>query len=1579
MAISVISVSSDSSKGSVRTPVGRVILVWSISDHIPPLPAISPFLSLADDTTDSDTPDTPPSPIHGTPFTEITSSTQRSPVIPHDSARDSSSDSSSEASSDFHSDASSDSSSRHLLSDHSSPYLLSTSASSSRKRHRSPMTHVPVLSPVFEALTLVHANLIPSPKRVRDSGYLAYVEVDSKETSLRDDVMVRGSDEPHLEQDIDPEIQAEIDECIAYADALRDRGIDARVVVEVVDREESETGTRGPVEVRVERVTLPMMLEDTPEPTQEERVVECTYESLGSLVQRFHDHTEAILVHCIQVTEGVQREQGRRIFRVESAVTALTERVAELERDNMRPEAPRVLRVKELTDSSAACHIPNTRSGASMTHEEVEELVARRVAEEMEAREAAMNLEPLNENGDKQEGNEGNRDGGNGKNGNGTRNTNHDMNYGGFMPMTRECTFQGFLKCKPHNFLGTEGIGNDLTWWNSHKRTIGVDAAYAMKWAGLMKLMTEVYCLRNEIQKMKTELRNLTMTGNDLTAYTQRLQDAIRIANQLMDKKLQGCAARSAENKRRIESNPRDNRGQQPPFKRLNISGQNVARAYTAVNNERRGCTGPHPLCNKCRYHHVMPCTVKCNNCKKVGHMTRDCTTTVAPNTQRTPVGNQHGIICYECGRPGHFRKDCPKLKNQNRRNQTRNRVGNKTENQIRGTSLLNNCYASMFFDSGTDRSFVSSTFSALLDVGPSTLDTSYAVELADGRILETNVVLRGCTLGLLGHLFDIDLMPVELGSFDVIIGMDWLAKYHALIVCDEKVVRIPYKYIQKGCQVYLAQFTSKKAEDKSEEKRLKDVPIVREFPEVFPEDFPGLPLARQVEFQIDLVRGATPGAPVLFVKKKDGSFRMCIDYPELNKLTVKNRYPLLRIDDLFNQLQGSRVYYKIDLRSSYHQLRVREEDIPKTAFRTRYGHYEFQVMPFGLTNAPAVFMNLMNRVCKPYLDRFVIVFIDDILIYSKSIKEHEGHLKLILKLLKEKELYVEFSKCEFWLSKVQFLGHVIDSEGIHVDPTKIESIKDWASPKTPTEIRQFLGLAGYYRRFIEGFSKIARPMTKLTQKSVKEARTPWYTAMLHIKGWAQFDAEGGDHNLRMSPTQGSREELHHTRPRAWCISVCLEDVETLSLELLSDYDCEIRYHPGKANVVADALSRKERSKPLRVRALVMTIGLNLPKQILSAQSEARKEENFINEDLHGMINKLEPRADGMLCLNNRSWIPRFGDLRALIMHESHKSKYSIHPGSDKMDSQLTDPEIIHETTEKIVQIKSRIQAASDLQKRYANKLSRVHGTFHVSNLKKCLADEPLAIPLDEIQVDDKLHFIEEPVEIMDHEIKRLKKSRIPIVKPPNVNVVRSMWLFRHKYHVDGSLNRYKAHLVANGRNQQCGVDCSDTFSSAVKPATIRTILRLALTQNWPVHQLDVKNAFLNGDLSEAVYMYQPPGFVDSRISHHVCALQRSLYGLKQAPRAWFQRFVGYALRVGFTSSRCDSSLFIYQHGTKVAYLLIYVDDIVLAASSIALLQRIIFSLHKEFDMTDWGILIISLRFQLHEMLEACFFLKRNM
>ncbi|GJR85268.1 putative reverse transcriptase domain-containing protein [Tanacetum coccineum] len=667
-----------------------------------------------------------------------------------------------------------------------------------------------------------------------------------------------------------------------------------------------------------------------------------------------------------------------------------------------------------------------------------------------------------------------------------------------------------------------------------------------------------------------------------------------------------GYAARSAENKRRMESNLRDNRGQQPPFKRQNTSGQNVARAYTAGNNERKGYAGPLPYSNSA-----------------------------------------------SCNHEGHFRRDCPKLRNQNRGNQTRNKNGNKTGNQTGGNEATTKAYAIGGGGTNLDSNVV--TVYCLMCTNH--FRPSYAVELCRWK----------------------ELSETEYCYYR-------FSEVHGVNVCNEKVVRIPY-----GNEVLIIQgdncdsgITSKKVEDRSEEKRSEDVPIVREFPEVFPEDLPGLPPARQVEFQIDLVPGAAPvarapyrlapaemqelstqlqelsdkgfirpssspwGAPVLFVKKKDGSFRMCIDYRELNKLTVKNRYPLPRIDDLFDQLQGSRVYSKIDLRSGYHQLRVREEDISKTAFRTRYGHYEFQVMPFGLTNAP-VFMDLMNRVCKPYLDRFVIVFIDDILIYSKSIKEHEGHLKLILNLLKKEELYAKFSKCEFWLSKgkkaevaFQLLKQKLCSAPILALPEGSENFVVYCDASH------------------KGLGAVLMQREKVIAYASRQLK-------VHEKNYTTHDLELG------------------------AVVFALKMWRHYLYELLSDYDCEIRYHPGKANVVADALSRKERSKPLRVRALVMTIGLNLPKQILSAQSKARKEENFINKDLRGMINKLEPRADGTLCLNNQ---------------------------------------------------------------KLPEKLSRVHSTFHVSKLKKCMADEPLAIPLDEIQVDDKLNFIEEPVEIMDREVK---------------------------------------------------------------------------------------------------------------------------------------------------------------------------------------------------------------------------------
>ncbi|KAL0549996.1 hypothetical protein IC582_014491 [Cucumis melo] len=382
-----------------------------------------------------------------------------------------------------------------------------------------------------------------------------------------------------------------------------------------------------------------------------------------------------------------------------------------------------------------------------------------------------------------------------------------------------------------------------------------------------------------------------------------------------------------------------------------------------------------------------------------------------------------------------------------------------------------------------------------------------------------------------------------------VVTGMDWLSANHASIDCFGKevvfnppsgpsfkfrgagMVCIPKIISAMKASKLLSQGTwgilASVVDTRELEVSLSSEPVVREYPDVFPDELPGLPPSREIDFAIELELDTAPisrapyriapaelkelkvqlqelldkgfirpsvlpwGAPVLFVKKKDGSMRLCIDYRELNKVTVKNRYPLPRIDDLFDQLQGATVFSMIDLRSGYHQLKIRDSDIPKTAFRSRYRHYEFIVMSFGLTNAPAVFMDLMNRVFKDFLDSFVIVFIDDILIYSKTEAEHEEHLHQVLETLRANRPYAKFSKCEFWLKKVSFLGHVVSSKGVSVDPAKIEAVTNWPRPSTVSEIRSFLGLAGYYRRFVEDFSRIASPLTQLTRKGTPFVWSP--------------------------------------------------------------------------------------------------------------------------------------------------------------------------------------------------------------------------------------------------------------------------------------------------------------------------------------------------------------------------------------------------------------------------------------------------------------------------------------------------------
>nr|GEV68964.1 reverse transcriptase domain-containing protein [Tanacetum cinerariifolium] len=618
--------------------------------------------------------------------------------------------------------------------------------------------------------------------------------------------------------------------------------------------------------------------------------------------------------------------------------------------------------------------------------------------------------------------------------------------------------------------------------------------------------MTGKYCPRGEIKKIDTEMWNLKASRS------KTMQEVIEFTTKLMEDKTRAYAECQADNKRKSEDIARNNQNQQP-YKR-----QNTGQVYTAGNGDKRFTQDLGLYVPNCR---SRPANNNNNNNNRNNN-------------------NQQGNGCFECGAQGHFKRNCPKLKNNDRGNQARNdraptrvyAVGNagaNLDNVVADTFLLNNHCASILFDTGADKSFVSTACSSLVNINPSTLDCSYDVELANGQIVGVDTIIRGCTLNLLNRSFNIDLMPVELGSFDVIVGMDWLKTYHAVIVCDEKTIRVLFedetliircngsnngnqlniisctktrKYLLKGYPVFLANITTKTIKDKSKEKQLENVPIVRDFSEVFPEDLPCLPPTRQVEFQIDLIPGVAP--------------------------------------------------------------------VARTPYRL----------------APTIKS-------------------------TKNNKEHEEHLKAILELIKKEEL------------------------GIHVDPAKIESIKDWVSPKTQTEIHQFLSLAGYYRRFIEGFSKIAKSMMKLTQKGIKfdwgsenfvvycdashkglgvvlmqRENVITYASRqlkIHEKNYTTHDLELGSVVFALKIWM---HYLYETKCTVFTdhksVQYILDQKELNMrqhwwLELLSNYDCDICYHPGKANVVADALSRKERIEPLWVRALVMTIGLDFPKQILEA------------------------------------------------------------------------------------------------------------------------------------------------------------------------------------------------------------------------------------------------------------------------------------------------------------------------------------------------------------------------------------------
>ena len=582
----------------------------------------------------------------------------------------------------------------------------------------------------------------------------------------------------------------------------------------------------------------------------------------------------------------------------------------------------------------------------------------------------------------------------------------------------------------------------------------------------------------------------------------------------------------------------------------------------------------------------------------------------------------------------------------------------------------------------------------------------------------------------------------------------------------------------------YLASIRNTSIEQNS---KLEDIAIVKDFPEVFPDDLPGIPPDREIEFEIELLPGTAPiskapyrmaptelkelqiqlqelidkrfirpshspwGALVLFVKKKDGTMLMCIDYRELNKVTIKNKYPLPRIDDLFDQLKGATVFSKIDLRSGYHQLKIRENDIPKTAFRSRYGHYEFLVMSFGLTNAPAAFMDLMNRVFKEFLDRFVIVFIDDILVYSKSAEEHEEHLRLILQTLRDHQLFAKFKKCEFWLNQVAFLGHVISKDGVAVDPSKVEAVENWKPPTNASEVRSFLGLAGYYRRFVEGFSRIAMPLTNLTRKNVKfewndacndsflELKKRLITApvltiptgeegfviysdasgtglgavlMQHGKVIAYASRQLKDyernyptHDLELAAVvfalkiwrhylYGVHCEIYtdHKSLKYFFTQKELNMRQRRWLELVKDYDCEILYHPGKANKVADALSRKYSASLMAIQAMpgplqkelsdaeiemvtgklsTLTLQSTMQKDILEAQDYDPACEKMRKWAQEKEDNGFSTTKEGAIMYKGRLCVPDYKNIRNEILYDAHNTPYSVHPGTTKMYQDL--------------------------------------------------------------------------------------------------------------------------------------------------------------------------------------------------------------------------------------------------------------------------------------------------------------------
>ncbi|XP_021991419.2 uncharacterized protein LOC110888187 [Helianthus annuus] len=703
---------------------------------------------------------------------------------------------------------------------------------------------------------------------------------------------------------------------------------------------------------------------------------------------------------------------------------------------------------------------------------------------------------------------------------------------------------------------------------------------------------------------------------------------------------------------REIEIKRQEERGEKRPSEKGASFSPSKKGKFQDQGRKGKSKGGITP-CKTCGKLHTGECLLGkkgCFKCGKEGHSSYQC-----PDNPKT---------CFNCFEKGHIKSECPKLQ-QGSKKEDKKQEGSRAKgrmfqitseeaksqsNVVSGIFLINSIPVYVLFDTGATMSFISSEIAQHPSFKIERMSMPLEVEIADSKSYLLHEICKNCKLTIEDEEFAIDLIPMILGEFKVIVGMDWMSQNHAEIKCETKSILLQTpsgrrlnvqgerkmeaklctlvqatKYVLNGSRAYLAYVVN----TQQSFPKLEDVEVVNEFPDVFPEELPGLPPEREVEFNIELNPGAKPVAKAPY------------------------RLAPTEMRELMTQIQ--------DL-------------LDKGFIRP--------IMSFGLTNAPAAFMDLMNRVCRPMLDRSVIVFIDDILVYSRSKDEHAVHLREVLEVLRKEKLYAKFSKCAFWLREVQFLGHVINSEGVMVDPSKIDAVMKWVPPKNPTEIRSFLGLAGYYRRFIQDFSKMALPLTKLTRKKEKfvwekEQEEAFRMLKEKLSSPPILTLPDGTEDLVVysdASHQGlgcvlmqrgrviayaSRQLKPHEkdlnmRQRRW-------------LELIKDYDCDILYHPGKANVVADALSRKEYPSPIRVKSMKMVVTPRLLEAIRESQIKSLGAEDLKRERLKGVIDDLEENSTGLKTRFGRIWIPRFCEVKAALLDEAHKSRYSVHPGATKM------------------------------------------------------------------------------------------------------------------------------------------------------------------------------------------------------------------------------------------------------------------------------------------------------------------------